>query len=62
MRPSGNTPVASIVNKPAPLLSKLAQCIKCQSVASPFTAWYWHIGATTMRFGKTRLPRGDGRV
>lgn len=33
MRPSGTTAVASMVNNPAPLLSGLPQCIRCQSVA-----------------------------
>ena len=62
MRPSGSTAVASIVNRPAPLLSKLPQCIKCQSVAWPPTAAYWHMGATTMRLGSVSPPWGEGRV
>src|ERR1035437_5089982 len=62
MRPSGNTAVASIVNIAAPLLSRLPQCIKCQSPASPLCAEYWHIGATTIRLAKARPPRAAGRV
>ena len=62
IRPSGVTPVASMMNKAAPLLSKLPQCIKCQSVASPLFAEYWHIGATTIRFANSNGPRGELRV
>jgi hypothetical protein len=29
--------------------------VKCQSLASPFSAEYWHIGATMMRLGRARL-------
>ena len=61
MRPSGSTAVASMVNSAAPLLSRLPQCIRCQSVASPFCAAYWHMGATTIRLGSVRPPRGEGR-
>src|SRR4030081_2099381 len=38
--------------------------VKCQSLASPFTAEYWHIGATMMRLGSAR-PRslmGENRA
>jgi hypothetical protein len=60
MRPCSVTAVASIMNTPAPLLSKLAQCIKCQSLALP-SKWqaYWHMGATTMRLGKVNGPSGE---
>ena len=62
MRPSAVMPVASIMNKAAPLFNKLPQCIKCQSVASPLFAEYWHIGATTMRLANSNGPRGELRV
>ena len=38
--------------------------VKCQSVAEPFSAEYWHIGETMMRFGNFR-PRnsiGENRL
>ena len=59
---SGVTAVASIINNAAPLLSRLPQCIKCQSVASPLEAEYWHMGATTIRLASARGPRGEWRV
>ena len=62
MRPSGNTAVASMMNMEAPLLSKLPQCIKCQSVAWPLSAEYWHMGATMARLAKLSGPRGEVRV
>ena len=39
-------------------------CVKCQSLASPSTDEYWHIGATMMRLGSFR-PRswiGENKV
>src|SRR5689334_6183440 len=39
-------------------------CVKCQSLASPSTDEYWHIGATMMRLASFR-PRnwiGENRV
>ena len=62
MRPTAETAVASMVNRPAPLLSKLVQWLRCQSVAWPFSAEYWHMGATTMRLGKVRGPLGASKV
>jgi hypothetical protein len=34
--------------------------MRCQSVIVPSTAEYWHIGATTMRFGSVTLPSWIG--
>ena len=62
MRPSGSTAVASMVNMPAPLLSRLPQCIRCQSLAQPSMAWYWHMGATTRRLGSVRPPSGADKA
>src|SRR5437763_116619 len=48
----------------APDSAKVLMCVKCQSLASPFTAEYWHIGATIMRLGRAR-PRsfiGENRA
>src|ERR1700676_1222433 len=50
MRPIASTWVASMQNIDAPDSASELMCVKCQSLASPFTAEYWHIGATMMRF------------
>jgi hypothetical protein len=50
MRPSASTAVASMQNIAAPDSARLLMWVKCQSLASPFWAEYWHIGATMMRF------------
>jgi hypothetical protein len=56
MRPIASTAVASMQNIAAPDSASVLMCVKCQSVASPFSAEYWHIGATMMRLGSAR-PR-----
>ncbi len=56
MRPRASTWVASMMTSPAPETANLPRCIRCQSVALPSTALYWHIGDTTMRFCNVR-PR-----
>src|SRR6476620_2784305 len=63
MRPSTVTAVASIVTRPAPDISSWPQWTRCQSVAQPSTAEYWHIGDTTMRFGSvsSRSVSGSNR-
>src|SRR6267154_244197 len=64
MRPIASTWVASMQNIEAPDSASVLMCVKCQSLASPFTAEYWHIGATMMRFGSAR-PRsfiGENRA
>ena len=53
MRPSGNTAVASAITSPAPPTALLPRCTRCQSLARPCCAEYWHIGDTAMRFLKT---------
>ena len=60
MRPSGETPVASITSIDAPDSAILPRCIKCQSVIEPSMALYWHIGATVMRLGNVCLPICSG--
>src|SRR6188768_2530816 len=64
MRPIPSTPVASIQNIEAPDSARLPICTKCQSLASPLTAEYWHIGATMMRLGSVRPRRviGENRL
>src|SRR5260370_40253670 len=64
MRPIASTPVASMQNIAAPDSASVLICVKCQSVACPFTEEYWHIGATMMRLGSSR-PRsfiGENRA
>src|SRR6267154_4451544 len=56
--------VASLQNIAAPDSASVLICVKCQSLASPFTEEYWHIGATMMRLGSSR-PRsfiGENRA
>src|SRR4051812_28966840 len=64
MRPMASTAVASMQNIAAPDCARLPICTKCQSLASPFTAEYWHIGATMMRLESARPRRviGENRA
>ena len=52
MRPAASTAVASIINSPAPPSDSEPRCCRCQSLALPSSALYWHIGETTMRLAK----------
>src|SRR5690242_5097339 len=54
MRPIASTPVASMQNIAAPDSASELIWVKCQSVADPSTAEYWHIGATMMRLASFR--------
>src|SRR5262245_1973135 len=54
MRPIASTPVASMQNIAAPESASELMWVKCQSVAEPSTAEYWHIGATMMRLANFR--------
>src|ERR1700752_2891992 len=54
MRPIASTPVASMQNIAAPESASELMWVKCQSVAEPSTAEYWHIGATMMRLASFR--------
>ena len=56
IRPSAVTAVASIVSIPAPDSNIWPQWIRCQSVAQPCSAEYWHIGETTIRL-RSATPR-----
>ena len=60
MRPSGVTAVASMVRRPAPESARLPRCMTCQSVAHPFSAEYWHIGAMTIRLRNVSDPIRKG--
>src|SRR4029077_20079009 len=54
MRPRRSTWVASITSMPAPELASMPRWVMCQSLPTPSSALYWHIGDTTMRFGTSR--------
>ena len=54
MRPIASTAVASMQNIAAPDSASELIWVKCQSLASPSTDEYWHIGATMMRLGSVR--------
>src|SRR2546429_9057316 len=64
MRPIASTWVASMQKAAAPDSASELMWVKCQSVAEPSTAEYWHIGETMMRLGNIR-PRswiGENRT
>src|SRR6202043_246994 len=54
MRAVASTWVASMQNIAAPDSASELIWVKCQSLASPLSAEYWHIGATMMRLGRAR--------
>jgi hypothetical protein len=54
MRPMASTWVASMQNIAAPDSARVLMWVKCQSLASPLSAEYWHIGATMMRLASAR--------
>src|SRR3954451_726554 len=64
MRPLASTAVASMQKIAAPDSASELMWVKCQSLASPSSDEYWHIGATMMRLASAR-PRsfiGENRV
>src|SRR5690349_20786346 len=60
MRPCRSTAVASATTSEAPELASIPRWVMCQLVTAPSSALYWHIGATTMRFGRLRPARSSG--
>src|SRR5947199_9662632 len=56
MRPLASTAVASMQNTAAPDSASELMCVKSQSLASPSTDEYWHIGATMMPLARPK-PR-----
>src|SRR6266851_8593655 len=64
MRPVASTAVASMQKIAAPDKASELIWVKCQSVAEPSTAEYWHIGATMMRLGNfsSRNRIGENRT
>src|SRR6476469_3955963 len=51
MRPCRSTCVASMTTSPAPEFASCPRWIRCQSLAQPSSAEYWHIGETAIRLG-----------
>ena len=64
IRPRGLTFVISHITSPAAPSDMLPRCIRCQSFADPLSELYWHIGDTTIRFGKVspRIVIGEKRA
>src|SRR5262249_42169280 len=64
MRPWRSTWVASTTTRPAPEFASMPRWARCQSVAQPSTALYWHMGATTMRLSNSTPPSriGENRM
>src|SRR5262245_41602881 len=60
MRPARSTPVASTTIMPARVRASCIRCWRCQSVALPSAAEYWHMGDTTMRLGSVTGPSASG--
>src|ERR1700720_2125983 len=60
MRPRRSTWVASITSMPAPELASMPRWVICQSLPTPSSALYWHMGETTMRFATGRPARRMG--
>src|SRR5215468_3391039 len=54
MRPMASTWVASMQNIAAPDSASELIWVKCQSLASPSSDEYWHIGETMMRLASFR--------
>ena len=52
IRPSAETAVASAMTNPAPPAARAPRWTKCQSVATPSSEEYMHIGETPTRFRK----------
>ena len=44
----------------APECAIIPRCIRCQSLAQPSSAEYWHMGDTTMRLASSRPARRKG--
>ena len=59
--PSSRTAVASRNTMPAPPCANFPACTKCQSLANPSWAEYWHIGEITIRLREV-MPRNCSGV
>ena len=60
MRPMASTCVASVISKAAPDIDNDPRCCMCQSVGTPSTALYWHIGETVHPVRQGHLAQGEG--
>ena len=60
MRPSGEPRSPRRSASPAPESARWPRWIRCQSVAEPSSARYWHIGAMTMRLASRSSPIWKG--
>ena len=60
IRLGADTCVASSITMPGPPIAFAPMFWTCQSVPSPSSAEYWHIGATTIRFGIVTPRRVNG--
>ena len=60
MRPARSTAVASSTTMPARLIANCIRCWRCQSLALPSLAEYWHMGATAIRLGISMGPMARG--
>jgi len=58
IRPTADTWVASTMSRPPEPIASCPRCARCQSLAEPSTASYWHMGDTTIRLGRVR-PRSE---
>ena len=56
IRPSGATAVASTTTSPTPPAARLPRWTRCQSLASPSSELYWHMGDMTTRL-RSVTPR-----
>src|SRR5689334_18089806 len=60
MRPCLSTWVASTITNAAPECAIMPRCMRCQSLAQPSSAEYWHMGETTMRLASSRPAKRMG--
>jgi hypothetical protein len=60
MRPSGVTALASAITSAAPPTARLPRWTRCQSVARPPGAEYWHMGETAMRLRRVTSRSRNG--
>src|SRR5215471_17259002 len=60
MRPCRSTWVASTITRPAPEFASMPRWARCQSLATPSSALYWHIGEMTTRLSSARSARRYG--
>jgi hypothetical protein len=60
IRPSAVTAVASTTTSPTPPAARLPRWTRCQSLASPSSELYWHIGDMTMRLRRVTPRTASG--